>query len=50
MKTDALFEKLAAVGTAFRLPGTLQSYTELKNGNINRTYKLNYTAVDAAGA
>lgn len=50
MKTDALFEKLVAVGTAFRLPGTLQSYTELKNGNINRTYKLNYTAVDAAGA
>lgn len=50
MKTDALFEKLAAVGTAFRLPGTLQSYTELKNGNINRTYKLNYTAIDAAGA
>ena len=50
MKTDALFEKLVAVGTAFRLPGTLQSYTELKNGNINRTYKLNYTAIDAAGA
>lgn len=50
MKTDVLFEKLAAVGTAFRLPGTLQSYTELKNGNINRTYKLNYTAIDAAGA
>ena len=49
MKTDALFEKLAAVGTAFRLPGTLQSYEELKNGNINRTYKLNYTATDRAG-
>lgn len=49
MKTDALFEKLAAVGTAFRLPGTLQSYEELKNGNINRTYKLNYTETDEAG-
>ena len=50
MTTDALAEKLSAVGAAFRLPGTFSGYTELKNGNINQTYKVTYTVTDACGA
>ncbi len=39
-------EKLASVCQAFRIPGELVSYEELKAGNINRTYKLNCTNPD----
>ena len=36
-------EKLTAIGSRFRLDGRIVSYEILKNGNINTTYKVNYT-------
>lgn len=36
-------ETLREIGRRFRLPGTLSSYEVIKNGNINRTYKVTFT-------
>ena len=38
--------KLKAVGEMFRLPGTLYSYTSIANGNINKTFKVDYMQAD----
>jgi Ser/Thr protein kinase RdoA (MazF antagonist) len=35
-------EKLKQVCEAFRIQGTYQSYEEIKMGNVNQTYKVNY--------
>lgn len=39
-------EKLTIIGDRFRLPGKIVSYETIKNGNINTTYKVNYTEPD----
>ena len=46
--TDATFEKLAKVCDAFRIPGELDSYEEIKRGNINSTYKVNFINPDGS--
>ena len=43
---DATFEKLAKVSEAFCIPGKLDSYEEIKRGNINNTYKVNFINPD----
>lgn len=35
-------EKLLEICRAFRIPGHLLSYEEIKMGNVNRTYKVNF--------
>ncbi|MBR7146268.1 MAG: aminoglycoside phosphotransferase family protein [Oscillospiraceae bacterium] len=35
-----MIRKLAEVGKYFRLPGEVYSYTTMKNGNINATYRV----------
>lgn len=35
-------EILKQVGAEFRLPGTLYSYTQITNGNINKTFEVSY--------
>ena len=47
--SENLIERLIAVGTAFRLPGPFFSYEELRMGNINCTYKVNYVIDDGTG-
>ena len=44
-----MFEKLTAVGAAFRLPGTFYAYDTIKNGNINSTYKVTYQLAGEGG-
>ena len=39
-------EQLIQVCRGFRIPGTLESYEELKQGNINNTYKVNFRNPD----
>lgn len=46
---EALIHKLISVGAAFRIPGPFFSYEELKMGNINNTYKVNYVTDDGSG-
>ena len=41
--------KLLQVGEAFRIPGPFFSYEELSQGNVNRTYKVNYIRDDGTG-
>ena len=41
-----MIRKLADVGTYFRLPGTVYSYTTMKSGNINATYHVTYRHED----
>ena len=41
-----MLNTLTNIGTNFRLPGTIESYEIIKNGNINTTYKVNYTNPD----
>ena len=41
--------KLLQVGEAFRIPGSFFSYEEIKVGNVNHTYKVNYIRDDGAG-
>lgn len=38
--------KLKTVGKIFRLPGTLYSYNPIANGNINKTFKVDYIQSD----
>lgn len=39
--------KLCQIGQAFRIEGSLQSYEEIKIGNINQTYRVLYRQEDA---
>ena len=41
--------KLLKVGDAFRIPGPFFSYEEIKMGNVNHTYKVNYIRDDGSG-
>ena len=41
--------KLLKVGEAFRIPGPFFSYEEIKMGNVNHTYKVNYIRDDGSG-
>ena len=41
--------KLLEVGEAFRIPGPFFSYEEIKVGNVNHTYKVNYIRDDGTG-
>lgn len=41
--------KLLQVGEAFRIPGSFFSYEEIKVGNVNHTYKVNYIRDDGTG-
>ena len=41
--------KLLQVGEAFRIPGPFFSYEEIKMGNVNHTYKVNYIRDDGSG-
>ena len=38
--------KLSTICRAFRIPGTLESYEEIKVGNVNRTFKVNFAQED----
>lgn len=39
-------EKLEQVCKAFRIQGSLQSYEEIKVGNVNKTYRVNFLQED----
>lgn len=41
--------KLLQVGEAFRIQGPFFSYEEIKMGNVNHTYKVNYIRDDGTG-
>ena len=41
--------KLLNVGTKFNIPGPFFSFEEMKNGNVNRSYKVNYICDDGTG-
>ena len=41
--------KLLKVGEAFKIPGPFFSYEEIKMGNVNHTYKVNYIRDDGSG-
>ena len=46
MKNKALEQKLTFVGEKFRLNGSLYSITVLTDGNINKTYRMDYRLPD----
>ncbi len=46
---QTIARQLLAVGEAFRLPGPFFSYEEVSQGNVNRTYKVNYIRDDGTG-
>lgn len=46
---SALARKLLEVGERFRIPGLFFSYEEIKGGNVNHTYKVNYIDDDGKG-
>ncbi|MBP0966688.1 MAG: hypothetical protein J5722_03550, partial [Oscillospiraceae bacterium] len=37
-----MFETIRKIGTAFRLPGTPDTFDIITNGNINTTYRVTY--------
>ena len=41
-----MLQKIQQVCDAFRIPGTLLSYEEIKRGNINHTYKVNFCHIN----
>ena len=41
--------KLQQIGKCFNLPGPFFSYEEILNGNVNRTFKVNYISDDGTG-
>ena len=41
--------KLLEICRAFRIPGEMVSYEEIKMGNVNRTYKVNFRQEDGSG-
>lgn len=46
---QSIARKLQKVGEAFSLPGPFFSYEEIKMGNVNHTYKVNYVQDDGTG-
>lgn len=42
-------KKLVEVGNAFQITAPLFNYEEIKNGNVNHTYKVNYVVDDGSG-
>lgn len=46
---EEIARKLLDVGQAFHLPGSFFSFEEIMNGNVNRTYKVNYVTDDGTG-
>ena len=46
---QATARKLQQIGKAFNLPGPFFSYEEILNGNVNRTFKVNYISDDGTG-
>ena len=42
-------QKLKQIGDAFCIPGPFFSYEEIKMGNVNHTYKVNYIVDDGQG-
>lgn len=48
-QNETLARKLLEVGEAFRIPGPFFSYEEIKMGNVNHTYKVNYICDDGSG-
>ncbi len=44
-----LARTLLHVGKEFRIPGLFYSYEEIKTGNVNHTYKVNYLSDDGSG-
>ncbi len=48
-QNETLARKLLEVGEAFRIPGPFFSYEEIKMGNVNHTYKVNYVHDDGSG-
>lgn len=46
---QATARKLQQIGKAFNLPGPFFSYEEVLNGNVNRTFKVNYISDDGTG-
>ncbi len=45
----AMAQKLLKVGEAFNVPGPFFNYEEIKMGNVNQTYKVNYIRDDGNG-
>lgn len=43
---DSLFDVLRQICISFRIPGKFLSYDEIKVGNVNRTYKVNFQQFD----
>ena len=43
-----MIKKFAEVGKYFRLPGEIYSYTTMKSGNINATYRVTYRHGDGS--
>ena len=43
-----MFEKLRKVCIAFRIPGTLLRYEEIKQGNVNRTFRVIFRQDDGS--
>lgn len=46
---QTIARKLLRVGEAFRLAGPFFNYEEVSQGNVNRTYKVNYIRDDGTG-
>lgn len=46
---DTTARKLLKVGEAFHIPGPFFNYEEVSQGNVNRTYKVNYIRDDGTG-
>ncbi|MBP3655901.1 MAG: aminoglycoside phosphotransferase family protein [Clostridia bacterium] len=42
-------KRLQRIGSAFCIPGPFFSYEEIKMGNVNHTYKVNYIRDDGSG-
>lgn len=48
-QNEDIARKLLKVGEAFCIPGPFFSYEEIKMGNVNHTYKINYIRDDGSG-
>ena len=46
--SDSLLQKLKKVCDAFRIPGTLLRCEEIKQGNVNRTYRVFFLQEDGS--
>ena len=43
-----MFETISKIGSVFRLPGTLDTFDIITNGNINTTYRVTYRTDDGS--